>query len=152
MTVSRPARWLLVGATGLVLAQMVPYGRWHDSPPSRVEPPWDRAETRVLARAACFDCHSNETAWPWYSHVAPISWLVQHDVDEGRAALNFSNWDRPQEEADEASRSASEGEMPPWAYTLTHVEARLDADQRRQLAAGLEATLVERPSPGSVGR
>jgi hypothetical protein len=59
------------------------YGRDHSNPPVRIEPRWDRARTRELAVRACFDCHSNQTRWPWYSHVAPISWLVQHDVEEG---------------------------------------------------------------------
>jgi len=45
-----------------------------------------------MARRACFDCHSNETVWPWYSSIAPVSWLVQRDVDEGREKLNFSDW------------------------------------------------------------
>jgi hypothetical protein len=63
----------------LILAQLVPYGR-NPNPPVQQEPPWNLAETRVLTERACFDCHSNETRWPWYSNVAPVSWLVQRDV------------------------------------------------------------------------
>ena len=92
--------------TGLVvlgifaLIQAVPYGRSHTNPPVTAEAPWDSARTRELAVRACYDCHSNETTWPWYSNVAPMSWLVQRDVDEGRGVLNFSEWDQPQAEAE----------------------------------------------------
>ncbi len=74
----------------LAVMQLVPYGRNHMNAAVRAEPPWDQAKTRELARRACFDCHSNETRWPWYAHVAPVSWFLQHDVVEGRQELNFS--------------------------------------------------------------
>lgn len=125
----------------LVLAQLVPYGRNHTNPPVRAEPTWDRPATRELARRACFDCHSNETRWPWYSHVAPVSWLVQHDVDEGREELNFSEWDRRYEEAGEAAETVLNHTMPPPAYVRMHSEANLTEAQRRELADGLNASL-----------
>lgn len=125
----------------LVLAQFVPYGRAHTNRPVHAEPSWDGPTTRELARRACFDCHSNETRWPWYSYVAPASWLVQHDVDEGREVLNFSEWNRPYEEAGEAAETVLERTMPPRAYLLLHPEANLTDAQRRQLADGLNATL-----------
>lgn len=148
MSASRSSRrWpqrLLLSLLGLlVLIQLVPYGRAHDNPPVRREPSWDRPETREMAARACFDCHSNQVRWPWYSHVAPVSWLVQHDVDEAREHLNFSEWDRPQEDADEAAEEVAEGEMPLWYYTPVHPEARLSGAERRQLAAGLRATVGE---------
>jgi len=121
--------------------QLVPYGRDHDNPPVTREPIWDRAETRALASRACFDCHSNETTWPWYADIAPVSWLVQHDVDEGRAVLDFSEWDRTYEEAEESSETVREGEMPMAVYTWMHPAARLDPDEREQLARGLERTI-----------
>ena len=84
-----------VAVLGLVLvAQLIPYGRNHRNPPIVAEPTWNSPSTRALAERACFDCHSNETRWPWYSHVAPTSWLVQNHVDEGREVLNFSDWNR----------------------------------------------------------
>src|SRR5471032_2939644 len=70
--------------------------------PARTNPPvtreikWDTPATRKLAQRACFDCHSNMTTWPWYSHVAPVSLLVVNDTNDGRRALNFSEWDKPQ--------------------------------------------------------
>ena len=133
---------IALGLLGTILAiQLVPYGRNHTNPPITGEPAWDAPETRALAKHACFDCHSNETAWPVYASIAPASWLVQRDVDEGRAVLNFSEWTRPQEEAEDASEEVLEGEMPPAAYTLIHAHARLDAADRVRLARGLARTL-----------
>jgi cytochrome c551/c552 len=132
----------LLGIAVLVLAiQIVPYGRNHSNPPGRNEPAWDRPETKALAQRACFDCHSNETVWPAYANIAPVSWLVQHDVDEGREKLNFSEWQRPQKESKEAAQSVREGEMPPWQYVLLHPEAKLSAEERSALIRGLEATI-----------
>ena len=129
-----------------VAIQLVPYGRDHTNPPVTGEPTWDAPATRVLARQACFDCHSNETQWPAYASIAPASWLVQHDVEEGRAVLNFSEWTRPQEEAKEAAKEVQEGEMPPAPYTLVHGHARLSAADRDRLAQGLATTLGAAPA------
>jgi len=138
-------RKLLLGtgltlAAALVLAQLVPYGRDHTNPPVVAEPAWDHPATRTLAVRACFDCHSNQTKWPWYSHVAPMSWLVQNHVDEGRETLNFSAGPDGLGEADEAAEEVREGEMPPRSYILLHPEARLSTAERDALAAGLSAT------------
>lgn len=132
-----------VAVLGLVLvAQLVPYGRAHSNPPILAEPAWNSPATRALAERACFDCHSNQTRWPWYSHVAPMSWLVQNHVDEGREVLNFSDWNRGNGEADEAAKTVRENEMPPRSYMLMHPEARLTAAEREQLARGLDASLM----------
>ena len=128
---------------GLVLvAQLVPYGRNHSNPPLVAEPAWNSSMTRALAERACFDCHSNQTRWPWYSHVAPMSWFVQNHVDEGREVLNFSDWNRGNSEADEAAKTVREGEMPPRSYLLLHPAARLTDAEREQLARGLDASLM----------
>jgi hypothetical protein len=138
-------RWwsrIALGLLGTFLAiQLVPYGRDHSNPPVTGEPTWDAPETRALAKQACFDCHSNETEWPPYASIAPASWLVQRDVNEGRAVLNFSEWTRPQEEAKEAAEEVREGEMPPTAYTLVHAHARLNPADRDRLAQGLAKTV-----------
>ena len=131
----------LVVVLAFVAIQFVPYGRDHVNPPVGAEPTWDSPGTRALAKQACFDCHSNETAWPPYSRVAPVSWLIQRDVSEGRAALNFSEWQRPQEEATKAAEEVLEGEMPLRIYRLMHAHARLSAADRERLARGLERTL-----------
>ena len=139
----RRYRILLALVALFVLIQLVPYGRAHDNPAVRREPAWVGPRTAALVRRACYDCHSNETTWPWYSHVAPISWLVQSDVDEGRAHLNFSEFDREQRHADDAAEEVEKGEMPPAAYGWTHPGARLDDEEKRELIRGLKATLGE---------
>jgi hypothetical protein len=141
---SVPSRWLAAVAALVIVfaaAQVVPYGRQRSNPPIALEPPWDSGDTRALAKLACFDCHSNETHWPAYARVAPVSWLIQHDVDEGRAVLNFSEWQRPQPEAGEAAAEIREAEMPPAIYRLMHAEARLTDAEFERLARGLATTL-----------
>ena len=141
--------WGLGGLLTLFLAiQAIPYGRDHSNPPTRQEPPWDSQQTRTMVADACFDCHSNRTSWPWYSNVAPVSWLVQRDVDGGREKLNFSEWDRPQPEAGEAAESVQEGEMPPRQYRLLQSSARLSAAERQALVQGLEATFGREDGEG----
>lgn len=127
----------------LVMIQLVPYGRDHDNPAVIAEPNWDSSQTRDLFMTACGDCHSYETEWPWYSHVAPVSWLVQHDVEEGRAEFNVSRWGRGENEADEAAEVIQEGEMPLPVYLITHPEARLAAADEQALIQGLVATFGE---------
>jgi hypothetical protein len=126
----------------LAVAQILPYGRDHTNPEVVSEPTWDSEQTRTLAKKACFDCHSNETVWPWYSNLAPLSWVIQRDVDEGRKRLNFSDWSSPHElELDELQAIVEEGEMPPGEYLLLHPGARLTADETTQLVDGLTKTL-----------
>lgn len=141
-------RFLVRAALVLALVsgviQLVPYGRAHVNPPVAAEPAWDSPATRALAKRACFDCHSNETAWPAYASVAPASWMVQRHVAEGRAALNFSEWNRPQKEAHEAAEEVLEAAMPPRSYQFMHAHARLTAEERQRLARGLDATLGRR--------
>ncbi len=132
---------LLAGLALLVAAQAIPYGPSRTNPPVVAEPQWDSPMTRDLAHRACFDCHSNETEWPVYSGIAPVSWLVARDVEQGRSVLNLSEWQRPQEEAREAAETVTEGEMPLRLYTLMHSHARLSDVERAALARGLAATL-----------
>jgi hypothetical protein len=128
---------LLAGLVLFGLIQLVPYGRAHANPTIQAEPNWDSPATRALAVRACYDCHSNETVWPWYSNVAPFSWLIQHDVDEGRRKLNFSAWGQRENEVDHASRLIQRGEMPPSYYGLLHPNAKLTAAEKEQLINGL---------------
>jgi len=141
-------RLLVLVAIVLVAIQFIPYGRDHANPRTAQELKWNTPETRALAQDACFSCHSNLTEWPWYSSVAPASWLVQRDVDDGRAELNFSEWQRPQAanlaDVVEALRG---GDMPPVQYRLIHSEARLTDAERQQLERGLVASWTKDP-PG----
>lgn len=126
---------------GLVaLMQLVPYGRAHSNPPVVAEPAWDSPRTRELAKRACFDCHSNETTWPWYANVAPFSWVLERDVEVGRSVLNFSEWTRPYHLASEAEPTVLRRDMPPRNYRLLHGDAHLSHDEKVELAQGLRAT------------
>ncbi len=138
---------LLVLLAAFVTIQAVPYGRDHNNSPVVREPAWDSANTRTLAKRACFDCHSNETAWPWYTLAAPFSWLIYRDVQEGRKELNFSEWQGGRKEGEKTAKIREQiagGEMPPWQYRLVHAEARLTAEEKRQLIEGLTATTMQR--------
>jgi hypothetical protein len=136
---------VLVVLLGFGLIQLIPYGRSHDNPPVVTEPAWSSPEIRALAQRACFDCHSNETVWPWYSQVAPVSWLVQADVENGRYALNFSDW-IPLKPLTEGARRGGAGalmgsivqagEMPPAIYVVMHPNTNLSTAERAQMAAG----------------
>ena len=128
----------LVLVLGGLAIQLVPYGRAHTSPPVLSEPVWDSPATRAYAVTACFDCHSNETKWPWYSNIAPASWLIQHDVDEGRRHMNFSEWGTRGGRATVVR--VRKGDMPPLTYQLAHPEARLSEADKAKFIDGLIAT------------
>lgn len=117
----------------------------HTNPPVTREVRWNAPETRLLAQRACFDCHSSETVWPWYSYVSPLSLLIRHNVDEGREYLNFSAWDQPNADLETMVALIRNGEMPTWDYLLLHPEAKLSATEQEALIAGLEATLAGDP-------
>ncbi len=134
---------VVAGVVLFVLIQLIPYGHDHTNPPVTQEVQWDSPETRDLAVRACYDCHSNETVWPWYSNVAPFSWLIQHDVDEGRQRLNFSEWNRPQRDARSAAREVEDGTMPRFYYVPLHPAAALSGAEKDALIQGLRASLTQ---------
>lgn len=129
----RIARWVGIAlALAFVAIQLVPVDR--TNPPVEADVPASD-EARAVLRRACYDCHSNETVWPWYSYVAPISWLVARDVREGRADLNYSTWNRLETKdrikaLRESWEEVEEGEMPLWFYLPAHPEARLSPQDR----------------------
>lgn len=126
-------RWIF-GVLGIVFLgiQLVPVDR--SNPPVESEVPAS-PEVRDVLRRACYDCHSNETRWPWYSYVAPASWLVANDVHEGRRKMNYSAWNqlgesKQQKRFHESWEEVQEGEMPLWFYLPLHPSAKLsDADK-----------------------
>jgi mono/diheme cytochrome c family protein len=128
----------------IIAVQFIPYGKNHANPPVIAEPKWDSQQTQDLFVRACADCHSNETKWPWYSHIAPLSWLVQYDVEKGREHFNVSMWGvQKKNEGNEAKEEFEEGEMPPWFYELLHPDAKLSDSERQTLSNGLLATFGE---------
>jgi hypothetical protein len=129
-----------------VAIQFVPYGHTVPERPSSREPRWDSPRTRELAVRACFDCHSNQTQYPWYNAVAPVSWLIRSDIDDAHQRMNFSDWDGIQREAGQAVEEVQKGEMPLWYYLPLHPDARLSAEEKQALIDGLRATIqADRP-------
>ena len=134
---------LLVAIGLFALIQVIPLGRNHANPDVLNEPRWDSAETRALFKRACFDCHSNETNWPWYSNLAPMSWMLQMDVDNARANMNFSEWEESNGiNADLIARKVANNEMPKARYLMLHPEARLTQVEKDQLIQGIRLTLT----------
>lgn len=125
----------------LAVMQIIPYGRTHANPATVQEPQWDSPRTRELAVRACFNCHSNRTRWPWYANVAPLSWVVQADVEGARSVINFSEWNRTYDLALYSGQSIRTGNMPPIKYSMAHPEAKLTEQEARELARGLDAML-----------
>ncbi len=102
-------------------------------------------EITSMLKSSCYDCHSNESNYPWYSNVAPISWWVKDHIDEGRDELNFSEWGtfkakRKDHKLEEAVEMLEEGEMPLNEYTWTHSEAKLTVEQKSVLVDWLKET------------
>ncbi len=131
-------------AGALVLAQLVPVQRVNPPVTGDVSAP---PGIKATLRRACYDCHSNETRWPWYSRVAPISWLAVHDVELGRKELNFSDWGgyylatrkRKLQWIDRALRHEA---MPPWSYRVVDPGARLTEADKAALEQWIESVLA----------
>jgi heme-binding protein len=105
-------------------------------------------EIADILKTSCYDCHSNESTYPWYTNVAPVSWWVKGHINEAREELNFSEWGsftlkRQDHKLDELVEEIEEGEMPLSSYLLIHGEARLSAEQRTQLTAWAKALRKE---------
>ncbi len=128
----------------LVVIQFIPYGKDHTNPAVIAEPKWDSLETRELFMKACIDCHTNETKWPAYSNIAPISWIVYHHVVDGREHFNISAWGHQKKnKGKDAAEELEEGEMPLKSYLLAHPEAKLTEAETKLLIQGLKNTFGE---------
>jgi mono/diheme cytochrome c family protein len=133
---------ILIGL--FILIQLIPYGKNHTNPQVLAEPQWDSPKTKELFMLACGDCHSNETKWPWYSNIAPLSWSIYHHVEEGREHFNVSMWkEQKKNEGEDAAKELREGEMPLKSYLLAHPEARLSDEDKATLIEGLKKTFGE---------
>ena len=146
----RKLKWIFIAlVTGFALLQLTNPPRTnppviHDLMASSATPP----QVAAMLHAACYDCHSSETLWPWYSHIAPMSWLIASDVKEGREHLNLSDWpnDDPMRAAkrlENMSDEISSGEMPLPKYTKIHADARLTQIQRKELSDWLDAEAAQ---------
>jgi hypothetical protein len=140
---------ILVGVALILFVgmQLVPVNR--TNPPVLTEPNWDSPQTQALAQRACMDCHSNQTNWRWYTYMAPASWLVAHDVSEGRRELNLSQLNadptRNSRMAQRIQRAIQSGNMPPAQYLIMHPEAQLTPQEKQLLETGLQKTLAQPP-------
>ncbi len=133
---------VIAGVVVIGLIQSVPYGRAHSNPAPTGEPAWSSPRTRELMVRACYGCHSNEVVWPWYSNIAPISWAVTDHVEDGRDAVNYSEFATDRGDAEETIEVIEDGSMPPGYYTAfgLHDEANLTDAETAELLAGLRAT------------
>ncbi len=137
-------RFIKISIIVLAVLVVANVGPWllQTNPPVVQEPAWNSPQTRALAQRACFDCHSNETVWPVYARIAPISWLVTWDTLNGRQHLNFSEWGvRRSEGGNNTARVIQSGSMPPAYYLTQHPDANLSAGEKQQLIQGLQASL-----------
>jgi len=148
-TDGRPRRsWkkILLWAMGaavvvFILIQFVPYGRTSHSNPAATNPfKWTDPQAEAIAKTSCYDCHSNETDWWWATNVAPMSWLIQRDVDGARSSFNFSEWAGVPSVAELSE--AIDGAMPPFQYTMIHPDAKLTDAEKQALTAGYGASLA----------
>jgi hypothetical protein len=128
-------------AIPFILLQLIPYGRDQSNPPVTKEPAWDSPRMRRLVEGACFDCHSNLTRWRWYSFIAPASWVIQNDVDEGREEVNFTEWDRSEQNTEKLVLVVAIDHMPPESYQFFHPQARFTDEQRQAVVDGFRRML-----------
>jgi hypothetical protein len=134
--------FVVVLGLALVASQFVRFPRTNPPVSGDLAAP---ANVTEIIRRACYDCHSNETRWPWYSQIAPASWLASRHVTEARARLNFSVWTDyvydPGTEAhklDEIEKLIKNEAMPPWYYCIIHPQARLTDGQRAIVLSWIE--------------
>ena len=119
--------------------QLIPYGMDHRRAPEPNPFKWRAPEAEALAKAACYDCHSNETVWWWAVKIAPFSWLAQSDIDEAKGKVNFSDWNGRL--TGPRLRRALDHGMPPWYYSIAHPHTRLTEAQKQTLVDGFQASL-----------
>lgn len=108
-------------------------------------------EIAFILKTSCYDCHSNEVTYPWYTNIAPISWWIKHHINEGSEHLNFSEWGtysakKADHKLEECVEMVSEGEMPMWSYTLMHSNAKLDPIRKEKLITFFNSLRVNNSS------
>jgi hypothetical protein len=142
-------KYTLAGIAGaMIIIQFIPAplpATKDDNPDDIIQTGLVSSEVANVMKAACYDCHSNQTRYPWYSYVAPVSWLIKHDVEDGREELNFSEWAtmpkrRVIKKLEEIGEMVQEGEMPLRVYKITHHDARLSEAQKNLIIEWAKAT------------
>ncbi|HUK42489.1 MAG TPA: heme-binding domain-containing protein [Candidatus Acidoferrales bacterium] len=145
----------LIAISGvLVIAQLVTIQPTNPAPKGDFPAP---PQITALLRRACYDCHSNETQWPWYTSIAPISWLVERDVERGRKELNFSEWESyypatRRRKLQWIERTLRQEMMPPWTYRLLHPSARLTEQELAALGQWVETEMVSQTTTNSTNK
>jgi Haem-binding domain len=132
---------LLVLVTLFVVIQFVRIPKTNPPVTGEIQVP---PAVHAVMKRACYDCHSNETVWPWYSNVAPVSWLLYNDVSGGRRAMNFSEWqqmpaDKQNRRRKSVWREVKSGDMPLWFYRPLHPAAKLTGADKTILQAWSDA-------------
>ena len=133
--------WIIIILLLFLFIQLIP---WEQPPVTKNNPDDLMLHQKVpedvarLLKTSCYDCHSNETVYPWYSKVAPVSWLVRRDVKEGRKELNFSEWNKLKitkkaKNFDKIAEYTESGEMPMKIYIIMHPNAKLDDNGRKKI-------------------
>jgi hypothetical protein len=125
--------------------QFVPVSKTNPPVTGEIKAPEDVMQ---ILRTSCYDCHSNEVKWPWYSNIAPASWLVVYDVNEAREHMNFSEWqsysaEDQAEDIEEIWEEIEEGEMPLWYYLIAHSEAELSENDKETIKNWVHSTSSE---------
>jgi len=142
------ALWTVLGLIALfVVIQFVPYGRDHSNAPATNPFQWSSPTAEAIAKASCYDCHSNETKWWWAVKIAPFSWLAQHDITRAQARLNFSAWTGAL--TSPGLQHAINSNMPPLKFTLIHTGTKLNDAEKQTLLRGFQASLVDNNGGGT---
>jgi len=146
----RTALWVIGALVAVfVLIQFVPFGRDHTKPPVTNAFNWTSAPAKAIAQRSCYDCHSNHTKYWWAVDIAPFSWLAAHDIQDGRARLNFSAWSGTL--TADRLQYALENHMPPLQYTLLHPNAKLSAADKQTLLTGFQQSVAAMNNGGGSG-
>ncbi|MBL4707344.1 MAG: heme-binding domain-containing protein [Flavobacteriales bacterium] len=127
---------LIFAITQLFVAEKTPFIEPSENDFIAIEQPEEKVE--LMLKTICYDCHSNQIDYPWYTDIAVVSWWTQDHINEGREHLNFSEWgnysgEKKEHKAEEAWEEIEEGEMPLESYTLIHRDADLSDEERELL-------------------
>jgi len=132
---------LIVIIVILIGIQFVPVSKINPTVTGEIRAP---ENVMQVLKNSCYDCHSNEVRWPWYSNIAPASWLVVHDVNEAREHMNFSEWqsysaDDKEDNIEDIWEEIDDGEMPLWYYLILHNDARLSDNDKKTIKSWVES-------------